>query len=108
MNMKLISNLSTTWQLAISTVASTSVSSTGRLRTLCVLKQMVTNVKNVTTKYWKDRTNSEIDIFATSAKGQENNLVKIAVLGGARREATIGSSEELKGTGIYTYNDRIG
>lgn len=30
------------------------------------------------------------------------------VLGGARREATIGSSEELKGTGIYTYNDRIG
>ena len=66
------------------------------------------NVKNVTTKYWKDRTNSEIDIFATSAKGQENNLVKIAVLGGARREATIGSSEELKGTGIYTYNDRIG
>ena len=36
------------------------------------------NVKNVTTKYWKDRTNSEIDIFATSAKGQENNLVKIA------------------------------
>ena len=37
-----ISNLSTTWQLAISTVASTSVSSTGRLRTLCVLKQMVT------------------------------------------------------------------
>ena len=60
------------------------------------------NVKNVTTKYWKDRTNSEIDIFATSAKGQENNLVKIAVLGGARREATIGSSEELKGTGIYT------
>ena len=41
-NMKLISNLSTTWQLAISTVASTSVSSTGRLRTLCVLKQMVT------------------------------------------------------------------
>ena len=65
------------------------------------------NVKNVTTKYWKDRTNSEID-FATSVKGQENNLVKIAVLGGARREATIGSSEELKGTGIYTYNDRIG
>ena len=66
------------------------------------------NHKNVTTKYWKDRTDSEIDVISSTAKGYEQNLVKVAVLGGARREVTIGSSENLKGTEMYTINDRIG
>ena len=67
------------------------------------------NTKNVTTKYWKDRSNSEIDyVLSSNVKGFEQNLVKVAVLGGARREVTIGSSENLKGTNLYTINDRIG
>lgn len=66
------------------------------------------NHKNVTTRYWKDRSNSEIDVISSTAKGYEQNLVKVAVLGGARREVTIGSSENLKGTDVYTINDRIG
>ncbi len=68
------------------------------------------NQKNidVLTKYWADRTDDEITLRASVVPGYEQNLVKIAVLGGGRREATIGSSENLKGTDFYTINDRIG
>ena len=68
------------------------------------------NQKNidVLTKYWADRTDDEIPLRASVVPGYEQNLVKIAVLGGGRREATIGSSENLKGTDFYTINDRIG
>ena len=63
---------------------------------------------DVLTKYWADRTDDEITLRASVVPGYEQNLVKIAVLGGGRREATIGSSENLKGTDFYTINDRIG
>ena len=68
------------------------------------------NQKNidVLTKYWADRTDDEITLRASVVPGYEQNLVKIAVLGGGRREATIGSSENLKCTDFYTINDRIG
>jgi len=68
------------------------------------------NQKNidVLTKYWADRTDDEITLRASVVPGYEQNLVKIAVLGGGRREVTIGSSENLKGTDFYTINDRIG
>ena len=68
------------------------------------------NQKNidVLTKYWADRTDDEITLRVSVVPGYEQNLVKIAVLGGGRREATIGSSENLKGTDFYTINDRIG
>lgn len=56
------------------------------------------NQKNidVLTKYWADRTDDEITLRASVVPGYE------------RREATIGSSENLKGTDFYTINDRIG
>ena len=56
------------------------------------------NQKNidVLTKYWADRTDDEITLRASVVPGYEQNLVKIAVLGGGRREATIGSSENHK------------
>ena len=68
------------------------------------------NQKNidVLTQYWADRKDDEITLKASMIPGYEQNLVKIAVLGGGRREATIGNSENLKGTTIYTINDRIG
>lgn len=66
------------------------------------------NQKNVTTANWADRTDDEITLTASLTPGNEQNLVKIAVLGGGRREATIGNSENLKGTNLYTINDRIG
>ena len=49
------------------------------------------NQKNidVLTKYWADRTDDEITLRASVVPGYEQNLVKIAVLGGGRREATI-------------------
>ena len=65
------------------------------------------NRKNVTTKYWKDRTDREISWRSSYVPGYERNLVKVDVLG-SQRDVTIGNSENLKGTYLYTINDRIG
>ena len=68
------------------------------------------NQKDVTTKDWADRTDSEIRYRSSYAPGFEQNLVKVAVLGN-HREVTVGSSEYVKlPTNIfhYTINDRIG
>ena len=65
------------------------------------------NRKNVTTKWWADRTDSEITWRSSYVPGYERNLVKVDVLGN-QRDVTIGNSENLKGTNLYTINDRIG
>ena len=65
------------------------------------------NRKNVTTKWWADRTNGEISWRSSYVQGYERNLVKVDVLGN-QRDVTIGNSENLKGTNLYTINDRIG
>ena len=68
------------------------------------------NQKDVTTKDWADRTDSEIRYRSSYAKGFEQNLVKVAVLGN-HREVTVGSSEYVKlptNRFHYTINDRIG
>ncbi|HJA89083.1 MAG TPA: hypothetical protein H9778_10405 [Candidatus Parabacteroides intestinavium] len=65
------------------------------------------NRKNVTTKWWADRTDSEISWRSSYVPGYERNLVKVDVLGN-QRDVTIGNSENLKGTNLYTINDRIG
>ena len=65
------------------------------------------NRKAVTTKYWKDRTDNEIDLRSSYVPGWEQNLVKVDVLGNLR-EVTVGNTENIKGTSIWTINDRIG
>ena len=67
------------------------------------------NQKDVTTKYWKNRSDNEIRLHSSIVPGRENNLVKVAVLGG-HREVTVGSAERVKVSNnfLYTINDRIG
>ena len=67
------------------------------------------NQKDVTTKYWKNRSDNEIRLHSSIVPGRENNLVKVAVLGG-HREVTVGSAERVKVSNnfLYTINDCIG
>ena len=60
------------------------------------------NDKNETTKYWKDRSDSEI----SSLWGR--NFVKLAYLTDNHQEVTVGEPESIAGTLATTLNTRIG